>query len=129
MLTSLQAGFKLFYFARNNRFGSLGFMAAIGDVAAHGLLEVVDVVGKDAVELGHFRRDVARNGDVDEEHGPILAAGEELFAMFAAEDGLRRSGRSDDDVGAVAALVEVVELNGLAVEAVRESNCPVIRPI
>ena len=42
--------------------------------------------------------------------------------MLAAEDGVGRAGRGDDDVGAVAGVVEVVELDGLAVELLRQAD-------
>ena len=91
-----------------------------------GLLQVVDVVGEDAVELAHLRRNVAGDGDVDEEHRAILAAGEELLSVFAAEDGVRRAGRGDDDVGAVAGVVQVLELDGLAVELLRQADGAIV---
>ena len=87
-----QAGFEALDFAGNDGFGEFGFLAAVGNVARDRLLQVVDVVSEDAVELGHFRRDVAGHGDIDEEHGPVLAAGEELLSVFAAKNRLRRTG-------------------------------------
>jgi hypothetical protein len=88
----VQPGFEALDFAGNDGFGEFGFLAAVGNVAADGLLQVVDVVGEDAVELGHFRRNVAGHGNVDEEHRPVLAAGEELLAVLAAENGVGRAG-------------------------------------
>ena len=49
--------------------------------------------------------------------------------MFAAKNRVRRSGRGDDDVGAVARVVEVVELDGFAVESVRQANGAVVSTI
>src|SRR5215472_6986067 len=85
------AGFEFFYFAGDDGFGTLGLYAAVGDVAGDRLLQVIDVVGKDAVELRHVSRDVTRDSDIDEEHGAVLAASEELFAVFPPEDGVRRT--------------------------------------
>ncbi len=56
------------------------------------LLQIVDVVNEDAVQLVHLRIDVAWDRNVDEEHGAIAAAGQELLTMFLAEDGMRRAG-------------------------------------
>jgi len=50
------------------------------------LLQIVDVVNKNAVDLVHFRIDVARYGDIDKKHGLVLAQRHELFAVFAFED-------------------------------------------
>ena len=118
----LQAGLEAFDFAGDDGFGEFGFLAAVGDVARDGLLQVVDVIGENAIELAHLRRNVARDGDVDEEHWAILAAGEELLSMLAAEDGVRRAGRGDDDIGAVAGVIQIIELDGLAVESLREAD-------
>ena len=42
--------------------------------------------------------------------------------MFAAEDGVGRASRGYDDVGAIAGGIKIVELDGLAVEFLRQSN-------
>ena len=122
----VQASFEAFDFAGNNRFGEFGFLAAVGDVAADGLLQVVDVVGEDAVELAHLGRNVAGHGNVDEKHRTVLAAREELLAVFAAKDRVGRARRSDDDVGAVARVIEILELDGLAVKPLRQSDRTII---
>ena len=59
----------------------------VGDVRADHLLQVVDVVDEDAVQLVHLGIHVARHGNIDEEHRPVAAAGQELLAVLAAEDG------------------------------------------
>ena len=81
-------------------------------LACGDLLEVVDVVDEAAFDLVHARVDVAGDGDVDEEHGAVAAAVQEVLAVRAAEDLLRRAGGGDDDVGAVGLLVELVEGDG-----------------
>ena len=53
-------------------FGALRFFLAIGNVRGDHLLQIVDVVDEDAVQLVHLRIDVARHGDIDEEHGTVL---------------------------------------------------------
>ena len=96
---------------------------------ADGLLQIVDVVGEDAVELAHLRRNVAGDGDVDEKHWTVLAAREELLAVFAAKDRVGRARRGDDDVGAVARVIQVLELDGLAVKPLRQSDRTIVGAI
>ena len=76
-----------------------GLAAALFHVGCGYLLQVVDVVDKDAVELVHLRIDVAGDGNIDEEHGLVAAALQESVAVLGAEDGMRRAGGADDDVG------------------------------
>ncbi len=97
------------YFSRDDLLGGGGFAAAVGEVGGGGLLEVVDVVDEAALDLVHLGVDVAGDGDVDEEHGTVAAAVEELAAVGAGEDLLGRAGGGDDDVGAVGVRVEVFE--------------------
>ena len=78
-------------FAFDDVFGALGLFLAIGDVRGHGLLQIVDVVDENAVDLVHLRIDVARHRDIDEEHGTVLAAAHEHFAVFAPENSVRRA--------------------------------------
>ena len=80
------------------------------------LLQIVDVVDEDAFDLVHRRIDVARDGDIDEEHGPVAAAVHELLAVLAAEDGVRRAGGTDDDVGFGGGVVELFERDDAAIE-------------
>ncbi len=82
--------------------GCSGFAAAVGLVGGGDLLEVVYVVDEAAFDLVHAGVDIAGDGDVDEEHGAVTAALEEVSAVGAGEDLLRRAGASDDDVGAAA---------------------------
>ena len=82
---------------------------AVGDVRDDYLLQVVDVVDEDAVQLVHLRIDIARHRDIDEEHGTVTAAAQETLAVLLAEDGVRRAGGADDDVGARNGVVELLE--------------------
>ena len=125
----LQAGVKFFDLAVDDGFGLFGFLLAIGDVGTDRLLQIVDVVDEDAVELVHLRIDVARDGDIDEEHGPVLAARQELLAVFGLEDEVGRAGRGDDDVGAVAGVVEPAELDRLPVEFLRQADGAIVGAI
>ena len=112
-IEGLQARLELVHLQLHDGFGAIGFGLAIGDVRRHHLLQVVDVVNEDAVQLVHLRIDVARDRDIDEEHGTVLAAAQELFAVLLAEDGVRRAGGADDDVGLRHGLVELFEGNRL----------------
>jgi len=96
-------------FPADDGFCDGGFAAAIGEVGSSYLLQVVDVVDEAAFDLVHARVYVARDGDVDEEHGAVAAGVEEVLAVRAAEDFLRGSSAGDDDVGARDLPVEVVE--------------------
>ena len=62
----------------DERLGVAGLRLRSAMCEAATCLQVVDVVDKDAFELVHRRIDVARDGDVDEEHGPVAAAMHEL---------------------------------------------------
>ena len=101
-------------------FGVSGLGLALGNVGRGNLLEVVDVVDEEAVELVDLGIDVARDGDVDEEHGAVAAALQEGVAVLAAEDGVRRAGGGDDDVGFAGSLVELLEGDDAAVEGLGE---------
>jgi hypothetical protein len=69
-------------FAIDDRLRLFRFLLAIGDVRTDRLLQIVDVIDENAVDLVHRRIDVARNGDIDKEHGLVLAQRHELFAVF-----------------------------------------------
>ena len=90
------------------------------------LLQVVNVVNEYAVELVHLRIDIARDSNVDEEHGAVLTTAKEQLAVLPAEDGMRRAGRSDHDIAAVACLIELLKVDSLAVEFLRQVCCAVV---
>ena len=95
--------------AADNVLCGSGLAAAVGEVRGGDLLQVVDVVDEAAFDLVHLRVDVAGDGDVDEEHGAVAAAREELLAVGAGEDVAVGAGRGDDDVGAAGLRVELLE--------------------
>jgi hypothetical protein len=88
----LEAFVVLLYFPADDVFGRGGFAAAVGEVGGGDLLEVVDVVDEAAFHLVDAGIDVAWDGNVDEEHGAVAAAVEEVLTVGAAEDFLRCSG-------------------------------------
>ena len=100
-------------FGGDDRLGVNGLDAALFHVRGGDLLQVVDVVDEDAVELVQLRIDVARDGDIDEEHGPVAALVKEGLAVLGAEDGMRRAGGADDDVGAAGGVIEMLEFDDL----------------
>jgi hypothetical protein len=116
----LQAGVEFIDLAIDDRLRFFGFLLAIGNVRTDRLLQIVDVIDEDAVDLVHLRIDVAGHGDIDEEHGLVLAQRHELFAVLGLEDEVRRAGRGNDDVGAIAGVVEPAELDRLSVEFLRQ---------
>ena len=98
-------------------------------MAGHCLLQIVDVVRKDAVELCHPLRNVPRNGDIDEKHRTILAPGQKLLAVFAPENCVWRTGRGDHNVGLIARAVKIFKFDGLPVELLSQADRPVISAI
>ena len=104
----------------NEGLGVSGLAAALGEVRGGDGLQVVDVVDEDAVELVDGGIDVAGHGNVNEEHGPITAAVHELLAVLAAEDGMGRTGRADDDVSLGGGFIELIEGDDSAIEGFGE---------
>src|SRR5207253_6733936 len=51
---------------------AFGLAAAAGQISRHHRLQVIDVINENAVEPTHARIHVARDGDIDEEHGTVL---------------------------------------------------------
>src|SRR5258708_27479613 len=98
-MQSLQPGLEALDFGVNNFLGALRFLLATGDVSGDSILQIVNVIDENSVELVHRRINVARDCDVNKEHGTVLSLGEKLFAMLAAEDRDRSTGRGDDDAG------------------------------
>ena len=99
-------------------FGINGVAAALLDMRGGDLLQIVNVIDEDAVELVHLGVDVARDGDVNEEHGAVPAALQENLTVFAAEDGVRRAGGGDDDVGFTGGFIKLFETNDATVELI-----------
>ncbi len=98
------------HLAGHNRLGRLGLAIAHCLVLHRDLLQVVDVVHEAAVDLIHFGSHVARHGDVDEEHGPILAALQH-GARTLRRKHLAGARAGDDDVGAMRLLMQLIERN------------------
>src|SRR6185437_11211646 len=89
----------------------LRFSSTVAYVGFDNLLQIIDVVRENTVHLSHFRIDVARNGDINEEHGPILAAMHEELAMFSTEDRVRSAGRGNHDIRAVGGFIKPIEMD------------------
>ena len=116
-------------FGGDEGFGVSSLRAALGHVRSGDRLQIVDVVDEDAVDLVHRRIDVARHGDVDEEHGPVAAAMHEGLSVLAAEDGMRRAGGADDDVGFGGCFVELIEGDDPAVEGLGKLAGALLRAV
>ncbi len=106
----------------DDQFGASRFLVPISQMRLHHLLQIVDVVDEDSVEVVETGIDVTRYGDVDEEHGPILPDVEELLAVLLAEDGVRRAGGADDDVGPGRGVIEAIKGNGFAVKLLGQGD-------
>src|SRR5271165_6361054 len=125
----LQTRLELIDFELHDGFSSIGLYPTVRDMRRNHLLQVVDVVNEDTVQLVHLRIDIARDGDIDEEHGPVLAAAQELLAVLLAEDGVRRARGTDDNVGVRNRLVELLERNCLAIELFGQRYGALVSPI
>ena len=95
-------------------------LAAAFEVLSGEALEVVDVVEVDVDEFADGGFDVARDGEIDQEHGAAAAFGEGAGHGRDAEDRVGGVGGADDDVGPAEVVVEEVDLNGFAVVAIGE---------
>src|SRR5438093_5282046 len=96
-MEALEACLEPLDFSFDNFFRVLCFILATGEMRGNHILQIVNVIDEDAVELVHRGINIARNGDINEEHGSILPPREKLFAVFAAEDRNRSTRRGNDD--------------------------------
>src|SRR6185437_1989169 len=110
-------------------FCALRLSSAIAYVGLDDLLQIIDVVSKDAVHMSHFRIYVARNGNIDEEHGAVLATMHEQLAVLPPEDRMRSPGRGNHNVGAVGGLIKPIEVDGAATDFVCHLLCAFMRPV
>ena len=91
-MQSLQPRLKPLDLCFNDALGVFCLLPPALNIGSDRLLQIVDVINEDAVQLVHFRINITRNGDVDEEHRPIFPPAQKLFAMLSAEDGHGGSG-------------------------------------
>ena len=120
---------ELLHFAVDDRLSLLRFLLTIGNVRTHRLLQIVDIVHEDAIQLIHLRIDVARHRDIDKEHWTIASASKELLGVFGLENEVRRTRRSDDDIGSIASLVQPAELDRLSIKLLRKPDRAVVSPV
>jgi hypothetical protein len=125
----LQASVETLDFHVDDVVGKFGFLLAVGDMRGYSLLQIVDVVDEDAVEFVHLRINIAGDGDIDKEHGAVLAATEKQLTVLATKDCMGGAGRGDDDITSIASIVQPAELDGLAVELVGELNGAIVGAI
>src|ERR1019366_3551479 len=111
------------YLRGDERLGIGGLGAAFSHVRCGDGLQVVDVVDEDSVDLIHRRLDIARDSNINEENGPVATALHEGLSVFTAENGVRRAGRGNDDVGFGCRFVKLVEGNDAAFEGLSQLTC------
>ena len=83
---------KMVDFGINDFFGLLGRFLAGFDAFLDGVAKVVHGVEIDVAQLFDLRFDVPRDGQVDHEHGFVLARLDGAFHAAFAEDGQRAAG-------------------------------------
>ncbi len=82
--------------------------------------EVVDAVQEHVVELRRLALDVARHGEVDDEHRRVPARLDRALEQALAEDRQRARRAGDDDVELVQAVGHLVQRDRLGAEALGE---------
>src|SRR5207253_4708919 len=120
---------KALYFDIDDNFRTLRFFPPVGDVRRNRLLQIVDVINENTVQLIHFWIDVAWHRDIDEEHWAVLAPAQKQFSMLAPEDGVRRAGGCDNNVGAIAGVVELFKTDSFTAEPGSQLPCALVRAI
>ena len=103
----------------DDRLGALGLAPPAGEGLGDDRLEIVDVVEVAAVELVHGRVDVARDGEVDEEQRPALAAPARRRAPVSDEPAARSSTETTTSAAASSS-ASCSSASGLGAEALRE---------
>ncbi len=83
----------------DKRVGLGSGLLARAQVRIDRLAQVVDGVKVYIFQRGNFRFDVARHGEVDEEHRPAPACGNRIGDHRARQHRLARRGGTDHDVG------------------------------
>ena len=89
--------------------GAAGLALTDLAVAVGHRLQVVDVIQRDALDLGAGGIDVAGNGQVDQQQRAAVALLMTSAISRGLEQEVRRGGRGDDDVGPQQRLGQLVE--------------------
>ena len=100
-------------------FGVLGLLRALPQVGVDHFLQIVDVVEEDVVQIVDRRVDVARHGDIDQEHGLVAAGGDDALHLVFVQDVVRRAAGGDHDVHLRQHGDEAGVLDGRALEQLR----------
>ena len=95
---------------------------ALVDVTGDGDREVVEVVEVDVVEVVDRGIEVARHGEVDEEHRPLLAGAQHLLDERRRDEVVGRAGGADHDVGELQVFRDAIEGYRDALELARQRN-------
>src|SRR5688572_30618248 len=112
-----------------DRLRAHGLLATAGDALGDDPLEVVDVIEVAALQVVDRGIEIARDRDVDEEHGPPPPALHRALDLRRREHDTLRARGGDDDVGTVKLLLDGVEPHGATVEAARQSLRPLARAV
>ena len=76
----------------DQRLGVVRFLHALAQVGVDHFLQIVDVVEEDVVEVVDRGLDIARHGDIDEEHRLVAAGGDDALHLVLVQDVVRRAG-------------------------------------
>ena len=108
---------KAFHLQADDVLGPGRFLATLGQIFLHDLLQVVDVVEVDVVQTVDVRVDVAGHGDIDKKHGLVPSGLEHGAHVPGFYDHMGGAGGADDDVHLVQAREEFLEGHGPPLEA------------
>src|SRR6185436_14277163 len=97
-LAGFQAQHHALDFLGNDFLGLFGDVTAALNVGLDHAIQVVDIVEEHALQFVHTRLDIARDGDVDQEHGTVAAPVDHGAHLFAVDDVVRRAAGSDDNI-------------------------------
>ena len=97
-LGHLEARHHALHFLGDQRLGVVGLFHALAQVGVDHFLQVVDIVEEDVVEVVDGGLDIARHGDIDEEHRLVAAGGDDALHLVLVQDVVRRAGAGDQDI-------------------------------
>src|SRR5690606_33241406 len=93
----------------DDRLGRVRGLAPALAVVLDRALQVVDGVEERVLERGHVRLDVARHGQVDQQHRPVAARGQGGGDLRPRQDRRAAGGGREHDVGQEQVAVEFVQ--------------------
>ena len=132
-LGHFEARHHALHFFGDQRLGVVRLFHALAQVGVDDFLQIVDVVEEDVVEVVDGGLDIARHGDIDQEHRLVAAGGDDALHLVLVQDVVRRAGTGDQDIhlgqhGGEAcvldrrALEELGHLDGALVRAIGDED-------